>query len=198
MIVIPCSLLLFLVVAEQALTYSTWRYPRTVSSSSLVHPTSYQQLGSSSFSRTVTPSPRSFTTFLSSSKPRSSSAKRLSKEKFDALEKKIGALEHLLKGGNYTTAAEDIREFILIYEGSDKEYQRGMLKELQTEKSALLREREKSALPVRKASEGTFRLNLLILGISRYYRLNRIHDGAYHLTIFPYHLIILKIIRFLL
>ena len=121
-IMVKCSLG-GLVAAKQALTYSTWRYPRTVSSSSLVHPTSRQQLVSSSFCRTVTPSLRSFTTFLSNSK--------------NALEIKIGALEHLLKGGKATTASEDIRETVLIYEGSDKEYLRGMIKDLQGEKTAL-------------------------------------------------------------
>ena len=159
MIFNPFVLLLFLVAAEQSLTYSTWRNPRTVSSSSFVHPTSRQQLVSSSFSRTVTPSLRSFTTFLSNSKPRSSSARHTSKAKFDALEKEIGALKHLLKGGNSTTASADIREFVLIYEGSSKQYLRGMLKDLQREKSA--RQEEKTALLSKAAVEstGTLRWN---------------------------------------
>jgi hypothetical protein len=103
-----------------------------------VHPASRQQLVSSSSSRTVTPFPRLLTTFLSNSKPRSSSARQQSKAKVDALEKEtgalkqeIGALEHILKGGNSTTASEDIRESVLIYEGSDKEYLRSMLNKLQ-------------------------------------------------------------------
>ena len=65
---------------------------------------------------------RSFTK-LTSSRSRSSSS---IPEKFDTLEKEIGALEHLLKGGNSTYASEDIRESVLIYEGGDKEYLRGM------------------------------------------------------------------------
>ena len=150
MIFNPFVLLLFLVAAEQALTYSTWRLPRTVSSSSFVHPTSRQQLVSSSFSRTVTPSLRSFMTFLSNSKPRSSSARHISKAKFDALEKEIGALKHLMKGGNSTTASADIRESVLIYEGSGKQYLRGMLKDLQREKSAL--QEENTALIISKAA----------------------------------------------
>ena len=150
MIFNPFVLLLFLVAAEQALTYSTWRHPRTVSSSSFVHPTSRQQLVSSSSSRTVTPFPRLLTTFLSNSKPRSSSARQQSKAKVDELEKKIEALEHLLKGGNSTTASENIRESVLIYEGSDKEYLRGMLKDLQREKSAL--QEESTALIISKAA----------------------------------------------
>ena len=131
------SILLFLFVAKQALTYSTWRHSRTVSSSSFVHPTSRQQLVSSTFSRTVSPFLRSFTTFLSNSKPRSKSSTQISKAKLDALEKKIEALEHLMKGGNSTTASEDIRESVLIYEGSDKDFLRSMIKSLQEEKTAL-------------------------------------------------------------
>ena len=45
-------------------------------------------------------------------------------------------MKHLLKGGNAITAPEDIRESVLIYEGADKEYLRGMLKDLQREKTA--------------------------------------------------------------
>ena len=134
--------LLFLVAVEQTLTFSTLKHPRTVSSFSLVHPTSRQQLVSSSFSRTVTPSLRSFatppprlvTTLLDSSSS--------NPEVFNLLEKKIGALKHLLKGGNSTTASEDIRESVLIYEGSDKEFLRSMIKGLQEEKTE--RQREKS------------------------------------------------------
>ena len=37
-----------------------------------------------------------------------------------ALKNEIGALKHLLKGGNSTTVLEDIRESVLIYESSDK------------------------------------------------------------------------------
>ena len=170
MIFNPFVLLLFLVAAEQALTYSTLRHPRTVSSSSLVHPTSRQQLVSSSSSRTVTPFPRLLTTFLSNSKPRSSSARQQSKAKVDALEKEtgalkqeIGALKHLLKGGNSTTASEDIRESVLIYEGSDKEYLRSMLNKLQDNLNELLKQKtvlqeEKTALSKAAVeSKGTLR-----------------------------------------
>ena len=137
-----------------------WRHPRTVSSSSFVCRqqllTSRQQLISSSFSRTVSTSLRSFT-FQSNNKPRSKSARQISKAKFDALEKKIEALEHLMKGGNSTTASEDIRESVLIYEGSGKEYLRSMLQSLQEEKTAL--QREKSALSQAVVgSKGTLRV----------------------------------------
>ena len=131
--------LLFLVAAKQ---YSTLKDPRTVSSFSFVRPSSRQQLVSSSFSRMVTPSLRPFTTsparlvttFLCSSSSSSSSS---NPEKITALEKKIEALEHLMKGGNSTTASEDIRESVLIYEGSDKDFLRSMIKSLQEEKTAL-------------------------------------------------------------
>ena len=131
--------LLFLVAAKQTLTYSTLKDPRTVSSFSFVRPSSRQQLVPSSFSRMVTPSLRPFTTsparlvttFLCSSSSSSNP------EKITALEKKIEALEHLMKGGNSTTASEDIRESVLIYEGSDKDFLRSMIKSLQEEKTAL-------------------------------------------------------------
>jgi hypothetical protein len=116
----------FLVAAEQALTCSTWRHPRTGPSSlALQIPAAW---ASSSFSRSFTSRPQLVTTFLSSSSP----------EKFDALEKEIRALKHLLKGGNSTTASEDIRESVLIYEGGDKEYLRGILKHLQEKETALI------------------------------------------------------------
>ena len=97
---------------------------------------------------------RSFTK-LTSRRSRSSSS---IPEKFDTLEKEIGALEHLLKGGNSTYASEDIRESVLIYEGGDKEYLRGMLKDLQREKTEL--QIEKTALITGQAaveSIGTLR-----------------------------------------
>ena len=81
---------------------------------------------------------RSFTKLTSSSSGRSRS--RSIPGKFDQLEKKIGALEHRLKGGNSTNASEDIRESVLIYEGGDKDYLRGMLKDLQDEKIELLKQ----------------------------------------------------------
>ena len=48
------------------------------------------------------------------------------------------AVKHLLKGGNSTTAPEDIREYVLIYEGGDEEYLRDILKLLQRQKTALV------------------------------------------------------------
>ena len=63
------------------------------------------------------------------------------KAKLDALEMKIEALEYLMKGGNSTTASEDIRESVLTYEGSDKEFLRSMIKALQEEKTDLQREK---------------------------------------------------------
>ena len=39
-----------------------------------------------------------------------------------------------MKGGNSTTAPEGIRDFVLIYEGGDKDWLRSMLKDLQREK----------------------------------------------------------------
>ena len=117
MISIPFVLILLLVAAEQALTYLTWRHSRTCPSSRALQIPAVRV--SSSFSQCFsTAPPRLVTTLLSSSNP----------EKVDAIEKKIRALEHLLKGGNSTTASEDIRESVLIYEGSDKEYLRSMLK----------------------------------------------------------------------
>jgi hypothetical protein len=68
------------------------------------------------------------TTFLSSSNP----------NELDALKKEIEALKHLLKGGNSTTASEDIRESALIYEGGDKNWLRSVLKDLLDEKKALI------------------------------------------------------------
>ena len=76
-------------------------------------------------------------TRLSDSKRRPPSSKQLLKANLDALEKKIRALEHLLKGGNSTTASEDIREFVLVYEGGDKSLLLGILKALQEEKAAI-------------------------------------------------------------
>jgi hypothetical protein len=148
MIFNPFVLLLFL-VAAQALTYSTsWSHPRTGPSSlALKIPAVW---ASSSFSRSFTSRPRLVTTFLSSSNP----------ENFDALEKEIGALKHLLKGGNSTTASEDIQESVLIYEGGDKDWLRGILKDLQEEKTALRRketalQEEKTALIISQAAVGS-------------------------------------------
>jgi hypothetical protein len=165
MMIFILFVLLFLVVAiKQALTYSTWRHQRMVSSSSFLHPTSRQRLDSTTCKRSERPSLRSFTTFLSS-KPRST--QNPFPAKFDALEKELGALKHLLKGGNSTTASENIRESVLIYEGSDKKYLRDMIKDLQREKSEL--QREKSALQEKETaliisqaaveSKGTLRWN---------------------------------------
>jgi len=143
MIITPSVLLRFLVAAAQALTYSTsWSHPRTGPSTlALKIPSAWS---SSSFSQSfATSRPRLVSTFLSSSSP----------DKFEALEKKIGALEHLLKGGNSTTASEDIRESILIYEGGDKEYLRSMLKDLQRKDTAL--QEEKTALIISQAAVGS-------------------------------------------
>ena len=76
------------------------------------------------------------------------------------------AFEHLLKGGNSTTASEDIRESVLIYEGSDKEYLRGMLKDLQDNVNKLQDKenellKQKTALIISQAaveSKGTLRV----------------------------------------
>ena len=162
MIFTPFVLLLFLVAAAHALTYSTsWSHPRTGSSFlALKIPAAW---ASSSFSQSfATSRPRLVSTFLSSSSP----------DKFDALEKetgalkqKIGALKYLLKGGNSTTASEDIRESVLIYEGSDKEYLRSMLNKLQDKENELLKQKtalqeEKTALISHAAveSKGTLRV----------------------------------------
>jgi hypothetical protein len=51
-----------------------------------------------------------------------------SPDKLDALEKEMEALMHILKGGNSLTAPEGIRDFVLIYEGGDKDWLRGILK----------------------------------------------------------------------
>ena len=61
-----------------------------------------------------------------------------------------------MKGGNSTTASEDIRESVLIYEGGDKDWLRGMLKDLQREKTEL--QIEKTALIISQVpvkSKGT-------------------------------------------
>jgi hypothetical protein len=110
-------------------------------------------LVSSSFFRWVTFSPRSFAIFLSNRKPRSKSASHILQAKFDAMEKKIAALEYLMKGGNSTTASEEIRDSVLTYEGSSKQYLRGMLKDLQREKSAL--QEEKTALVISQTAIGS-------------------------------------------
>ena len=97
---------------------------------------------------------RSFTKLTSSSSSSSSIP-----EKFDTLEKEIGALKHILKGGYSTTASEDIRESVLIYEGGDKDWLRGMLKDLQGMLNDL--QREKTALITSQAaveSKGTLRV----------------------------------------
>ena len=62
-------------------------------------------------------------------------------------------MKHLLKGGNSTTASEDIRESILIYEGGDKDWLRGILKDLQREKSAL--QEKETALIISQAAVGS-------------------------------------------
>ena len=55
----------------------------------------------------------------------------------DALEKKIGALKHLLKGGNSTTALEDI----LTYEGGDRATLQSLLDKLQEKENELLKQK---------------------------------------------------------
>ena len=125
--IIIVFVLLFLVAVEHALIYSTRTYPRTGPSSRAIQiPAGWV---SSSFSQPFSTSPpRLVTTFLSSSNP----------ETFYESGIKIRALEHLLKGGSYITASEDIREFVLIYEGSDKDWLRSMLKTLQEKETALI------------------------------------------------------------
>ena len=61
-----------------------------------------------------------------------------SQDKFLALEKEKKALEHLLNGGDSTTAPEDIREAVLIYEGGDEDWLHSMLSALLEEKEALI------------------------------------------------------------
>ena len=140
---------LFLVAVAQALTYSTsWSHLRTGPSSlALKIPAAW---ASSSFPQSfATSRPRLVSTFLSSSSP----------DKFHALEKEIGALKHLLKGGNSTTASEDIRESVLIYEGGDKDWLRGILKDLQRKETAL-QEKETARIVSQTAveSKGTLRV----------------------------------------
>jgi len=124
MIFIP---FVFLVTAAQALIHSTsWSHPRTGPSSlALKYPAAW---ASSSVSRSILCRPRLVTTFLSGNNA----------NELDALEKEIEALKHLLKGGNSTTASEDIRESALIYEGGDKNWLRSVLKILLEEKTALV------------------------------------------------------------
>lgn len=66
----------------------------------------------------------------------SSSSEEL--DELSELRREIRAVKHCLKGGDSTAVSEDILEFIPIYEGGDKEYLRGMLKDLQREKMALI------------------------------------------------------------
>ena len=175
------SMLLLRFAFAKTLISPNWRHLRSGPSSLALK--SPAALASSSISRsvpaliprTITPSPRMFTTsiFLSSSS---------SPENIGALEKKIGALEHLLKGGNSTTACSDeIRDTIRIYEGGDKSLLLGILNAIQEEKTAIQRndtalqeektaiqrkdtalQEEKTALAISKASvesKGSLSLN---------------------------------------
>ena len=111
-----------LVLFVQALTYSTWRCCPLSGPSAFARkaPAAWDLPASATTTR-----PRLVTMFLG----RSSSP-----DKLDVLEKEMEALKHLLFGGNSLTAPEDIRNFVLIYEGGDKDWLRSMLKDLQREK----------------------------------------------------------------
>ena len=127
MIFIPFVELLILVVAEQALTYSTWRRP--------------------SFSRSFTTfSPRSFTTSLNTS-PGSPNIPNIPNQ-LNQLELDLEAVKYCLDNvgsdGKPKIDDEGFRKMVQRYDGSDKEYLRDMLKDLQEEKTAL--QREKTAL----------------------------------------------------
>ena len=74
--------------------------------------------------------PRAFITYLCSC-----SSEEL--DELSELKREIRAVKHCLKGGD-STVSEDILEFIPIYEGGDKAFLRGMLKDLQREKMALI------------------------------------------------------------
>jgi hypothetical protein len=130
MIFIPFVLLLFLVAAEQALTYSTWRHP--------------------SFSRSFTTfPPRSFTTSLNTNPGGPNILNQLKK-----LELKIDVVEYCLDNfgsdGEPKIDDEIFRKMVQRYEGSDKEYLRGMLKALQEEKTAL--QEQETALIISQAA----------------------------------------------
>ena len=104
------------VLFVQALTYSTWRCcPRSAPSALARKAPAAWDLPAA----VTTTRPRLVATFLG----RSSSP-----DKLDALEKEMEALMHILKGGNSLTAPEGIRDFVLIYEGGDKDWLRGILK----------------------------------------------------------------------
>ena len=119
MVFTPFVLLLFLVAAEQALTYLAWRHP--------------------SFSRSFTTfSPRSFTTSLNTSPGSSNILNQLNKLELD-LEAVKYCLDNFGSDGKPKIDDEGIRKMVQRYEGSDKEYLRGMLKDLQEEKTALRR-----------------------------------------------------------
>ena len=70
---------------------------------------------------------------------RSSSSGSSTTDKINALVTRIGALEHLLKGGNLTTAPSDIRESVQIYEGGSKDRLLGILENLQKKEAALVK-----------------------------------------------------------
>ena len=159
------SMLLLRFAFAKAQISPNWRHLRSGPSSlalkfpAALVPSSISRSIPALFPRTITSSLRMFTTsiFLSSSSP----------ENIGALEKKIGALEHLLKGGNSTTACSDeLRDIIRMYEGGDKSLLLGILKALQEEKTAIQRkdtalQEEKTALAISNASvEGKGSLSL--------------------------------------
>ena len=124
MVLTPFVLLLFLVAAKQALTYSAWRHP--------------------SFSRSFTKIfPRSFTTSLNTSPGSSDILNQLNKLELE-LEAVKYCLDNFGSDGKPKIDDEGFRKMVQRYDGSDKEYLRDMLKDLQEEKTAL--QREKTAL----------------------------------------------------
>ena len=126
--------LLLRITLTQALISPNWRHLRSGPSSLVLKfSSSISRSVTALIPRTITPSPRMFTTSIFSSSSSSSPEKR------DALEKRIGALRHLLNGGNSTTASDDIREFVPIYEGADKDWLLSMLDLLEWEKTELQR-----------------------------------------------------------
>jgi hypothetical protein len=84
-------------------------------------------------------------------------------EQFNELENEIKADKHLLKGGNSTTAPEDVRESVLIYDKGDLNSFFNTIKALQAEKTAL--QAEKTALQEEKTALIKFQAIIASKGI---------------------------------
>ena len=121
MSILPFVLLLMLVAAEQALTYSTWRHP--------------------SFSRSFTTfSPRPFTTSLNTSPESPNIADQLKKVELE-LDAVKCCMDNFGSDSKPKIDDEGFRKMVQRYEGSDKEYLRSMLNKLQDKENELLKQK---------------------------------------------------------